>query len=151
MKIRRHKMNKLLILAIALIVVLGSFPDSYARTRYGTFEVAEITSAGIVLMDFEGGKFLVEKDLSKIKGGLKVGDSVRYEPRKNRLKKNPWQPATITKMTNKAISMQLKNGDTVDARMKSKYQNEFKEGEQVNYNTSKDQIKKGTLPEQEEK
>ena len=81
-------MKKLLILAICLIVVLASFPNSYAKTRYRTFEVAEIVTEGIVLMDFEGKKFLVEKDPAKIKGGLKVGDSVRYDPSKNRLKKS---------------------------------------------------------------
>jgi hypothetical protein len=151
MERRRYKMNKLLILAIALVVVFASFPNSYARTRYRTFEVFEIQSDGIVLMDSEGGKFLVEKDSSKIKGGLKVGDSVRYEPRKNRLKKNPWQPAKITKVTNRSLTLQLNNGDPVDVGMKSKFQGKFEQGDQVSYNASKDQIKKGTLPEQEEK
>ena len=135
-------MKKLTILAIALIVVFASFPNSYAKTRYRTFEVAEIQSNGIVLMDFEGGKFLVEKDPSEIKGGLKVGDSVRYDPVKNRLKKNPWQPAEITKMNDRTLTLQLNNGDIVDMSMKSKYRNEFKQGDHVSYNTSKGQIKK---------
>ena len=150
MNIRRSKMKKLLILAIALLVVLGSFPNSYAKTRYGTFEVAEIQSDGIVLMDFEGKKFLVEKDASEIKGGLKVGDSVRYAPGKSRLKKNPWQPAKITNITNNKLTLQLKNGDIIDVNMKSNYQGKFKQGDQVSYNIPKKQIKEGNLTEAEQ-
>ena len=119
-------MKKLVILAVALIVVFASFPSSYAKTRYGTFEVAEIQSNGIVLMDFEGGRFLVEKDPNSIKGGLKVGDSVRYDSAKNKLKKNSWQPAEITNIGSNSISLKLKNGDTAEVNMRSKYQNEFK-------------------------
>ena len=143
-------MKKLLILAIALLVVLGSFPNSYAKTRYGTFEVAEIVSDGIVLMDFEGKKFLVEKDASEIKGGLKVGDSVRYAPAKNRLKKNPWQPATITRIEFNKLTLQLKNGDSVDVNMKSKYQGKFKQGDQVFYNIPKKQINEENKVEEEQ-
>ena len=135
-------MKKFVILAIALIVVFASFSNSYAKTRYRTYEVAEIQSGGIVLMDFEGGRFLVEKDPSKIKGGLKVGDSVRYDSTKNKLKKNPWQPAKITNIGSNSISLELKNGDTAEVNMRSKYQNEFKNGDQVSYNASKNQIKK---------
>ena len=134
-------MKKLLILAIALLVVLGSFPNSYAKTRYGTFEVAEIQSDGIVLMDFEGATFLVEKDPSKISGGLKVGDSVRYDSAKNRLKKNSWQPAEIINMTDSTLTLELNNGDKVDVGMHSKYRNKFSKGDQVHYNPSKSQIK----------
>ncbi|MGB3649200.1 MAG: hypothetical protein WA992_11795, partial [Desulfobulbales bacterium] len=72
-------MKKLTILTITLLIIFAGFSNSYAKTRYGTYEVAEIQSGGIVLMDFEGATFLVEKDPSKIKGGLKVGDSVRYD------------------------------------------------------------------------
>jgi hypothetical protein len=142
MKIRRDKMKKLVILAITLILVFAGFSNSHAKTRYGTYEVAEIQSGGIVLMDFEGRRFLVEKDPSNIKGGLKVGDSVRYDSAKNKLKKNPWQPGEITNMTDKTLTLQLNNGDTVNVGMKSKYQNEFKNGDQVNYNASKSQIKR---------
>ena len=135
-------MKKLVILAITLILVFAGFSNSHAKTRYGTYEVAEIQSGGIVLMDFEGGRFLVEKDPNSIKGGLKVGDSVRYDSRKNKLKKNPWQPAEITNIGSNSISLELKNGDTAEVNMRSKYQNEFKNGDQVSYNASKNQIKK---------
>ena len=134
-------MKKLLILSIAVIVVFAGFSNSNAKTRYKTYEVAEIQSGGIVLMDFEGATFLVEKDPSKISGGLKVGDSVRYDSAKNRLKKNSWQPAEIIDMTDSTLTLKLNNGDTVDVGMHSKYRNKFSKGDQVHYNPSKSQIK----------
>ena len=143
-------MKKLAIIAIALLIVFAGFSNSYAKTRYRTYEVAEIQSGGIVLMDFEGIKFLVEKDASKIKGGLKVGDSVRYDARKNKLRKNAWQPATITKMDERTVTLQFKNGDTADVKTRSKYRKDLKTGDQVNYSVSKDQIKKSNEIKQEE-
>lgn len=135
-------MKKLAIIAIALLFVFAGFSNSYAKTRYRTYEVAEIQSGGIVLMDFEGRKFLVEKDASKIKGGLKVGDSVRYDARKNKLRKNAWQPATISQMNERTVTLQFKNGDSADVKMRSKYRKDLKTGDQVSYSASKDQIKK---------
>jgi len=143
-------MKKLLILAIALIVVFTVFQNSYAKTYWRTYEVVEIQSDGIVLKDFEGGRFLIQKDPNKIKGGLQVGDSVKYDSVKNRLKKNPWQPADITSMNNNTITLKLKNGENVDVKMQSKYRNDLNEGEQVYYNASKGQIKKSHLKELEE-
>jgi len=143
-------MKKTVILAIALLIIFAGFPNSYAKTYYKTFEIVEIQSDGIVLMDFEGGKLLVEKDPSTINGGLKVGDSVRYNSVRNVLKKNPWQPAKITKMTDRTITLQLRSGETVDVNMRAKYSNDFMEGDQVQYKASKGQIKKSNLPELEE-
>ena len=142
-------MKKLVILAIALLVVFAGFPNSYAKTYYRTFEVAEITSEGIILKDFEGGRFLVEKDPSTVSGGLNVGDSVRYDTVRKVLKKNPWQPAEITKMTDRTITLQLKNGKNVDVNMRSKYSNNFNKGDQVHYKASTGQIKESNLIELE--
>ena len=150
MKMRGNKMKKLIIFAIALIVVFAGFPDSYAKTYWRTYEVAEIQSDGIVLMDFEGGRLLVEKDPSTISGGLQVGDSVRYASVKNVLKKNPWQPAEITQMTDSTISLQLNNGNTAEVNMKSKYRDQFQKGDQVFYSASKGQIKSSNLKKIEE-
>ncbi|MEJ2333423.1 MAG: hypothetical protein P8Y08_11695 [Desulfobulbaceae bacterium] len=113
-------MKKTVILAIALLIIFAGFPNSYAKTYYKTFEIVEIQSDGIVLMDFEGGKL------------------------------NPWQPAKITKMTDRTITLQLRSGETVDVNMRAKYSNDFMEGDQVQYKASKGQIKKSNLPELEE-
>ena len=134
-------MKRLIIFLIPLLMVLALFQNSYARTYYRTFEVAEITGEGIVLKDFEGGRFLVEKE----PGDLQVGDLVRYDTVRNRLKKSPWQPATITKMTDRIITIETRGGERVDVNMRSKYLNEFTEGEQVHYNAAKGQIKKSNL------
>jgi hypothetical protein len=138
-------MKKLIIFAIALIVVFVGFPNSYAKTYWRTYEVAEIQSDGIVLMDFEGSRFLVKKDPSKIKGGLQVGDSVRYDSVKNVLKKNPWQPAAITEMTDNTITLEIRSGEQVDVKMRSKYRDEFNKGDKVFYNASKKQIKNSNV------
>ncbi|MEJ2269123.1 MAG: hypothetical protein P8Y04_05035 [Desulfobulbaceae bacterium] len=63
---------------------------------------------------------------------------------------NPWQPAKITKMTDRTITLQLRSGETVDVNMRAKYSNDFMEGDQVQYKASKGQIKKSNLPELEE-
>jgi hypothetical protein len=134
-------MKRLIILIIPLLMVLTFFQNSYGKTYYRTFEVAEITGEGIVLKDFEGGRFLVEKD----PGDLQVGDLVRYDSVRNRLKKSLWQPATVTKMTDRIITIETRGGENVDVNMRSKYLNEFSEGEQVHYNATKGQIKKSNL------
>ena len=134
-------MKKLIILAIPLLVVFAFFQNSYAKTYYRTFEVAEIQSDGIVLKDYEGGRFLIQKDSS----GLKVGDIVRYDTVRNRLKKSPWQPAKITKMTDLTITLRLNSGEKTDVNMRSSYRNEFKQGDQVKYKESSGQIKKSNL------
>ena len=139
-------MKKLIILAILLLVVFAFFQNSYAKTYYRTFEVAEIQSDGIVLKDYEGGRFLIQKDSS----GLKVGDIVRYDTVRNRLKKSPWQPAKITKMTDRTITLRLNSGEKVDVNMRSTYRNEFKKGDQVEYKASAGQIKKSNLQKLEE-
>ena len=139
-------MKKLVILAITILVLFAGFPSSYAKTYYRTFEVVEITDQGIILKDFEGGRFLVEKD----PGDLQVGDVVRYDTVRNRLKKSPWQPAKIVNMTDRTITLQLRSGDTVDVNMKAKYSNNFMKGNQVHYNASTGQIKKSNLEELEQ-
>ncbi|MFC1827777.1 hypothetical protein ACFLZQ_07615 [Thermodesulfobacteriota bacterium] len=134
-------MKKLIIVAITSLVIFACFHNSYARTYYRTFEVAEIRSDGIVLKDFEGGRFLIDKDPQ----GLIVGDIVRYDTVRNRLRKSPWQPAKVTKMTDRTITLQLKNGEKVDVNMRSNYRGEFKKGDTVDYKASAGQIKKKNL------
>lgn len=134
-------MKKLLIFAIPLFIVLAFYQNGFTRTYYRTFEVAEITSEGVILMDFEGGRFLVNKN----PGNLQVGDYVRYDTVRNRLKKSPWQPATILSITDNSITLQTNSGEQVDINMRSKYRNQFSENEQVYYNAAKGQIKKSGL------
>ena len=119
-------MKKLLILAIPFFFLSVLFQNSYAKTYWRTFEVAEITSEGIVLQDFEGGRFLVNKN----PGGYKVGDIVRYDTVKDRLKKSPWQPAEVIKMTDRTVTLQMNSGNKIDLNMHSSYRNEFAEGDQ---------------------
>lgn len=134
-------MKTIIFFTAAVLLVFSGFQNCYAKTYYRTFEVAEITSDGIILKDFEGGRFLIDKDPS----GFNVGDSVRYDTVRDRLKKNPWQPAKIIKMTDRIITIKLNNGDKVDVNMRSKYRGEFNEGDQVHYKASKGQIKKSNL------
>ena len=134
-------MKKLIILAIPLLLVFAFLQSSYAKTYYRTFEVAEIQNNGIVLEDFEGGRFLVEKDPR----GLKVGDSVRYDTVRNVLKKNPWQPATITNMSNNTVTLKLNSGERQDVKMQNQYRGKFNKGDQIFYKESSGQIKKNNL------
>ena len=131
-------MKKLIIASVAFLIIFACFQNSFAKSYYRTFEVAEIQSDGLVLEDFEGGRFHLDKN----PGGLKVGDSVRYDSVRNRLKKSPWQPATVTNMGNNSITLELNNGEKVDVNMKSSYRNELQEGDQVKFKESSGQIKK---------
>jgi len=136
-------MKKLLIFIIPLFIVLAFYQNTYAKSYYRTFEVAEVTSEGFILKDFEGGRFLVIKDPGDF--DLQVGDIVRYDSVRDRLKKSPWQPATILTMIDSTITIQTRHGDTVDVNMRSKYRNEFNEGDQVQYNAAKGQLMKDNL------
>jgi hypothetical protein len=139
-------MKKLILLAIPLLLILTFFQDSYGRTFYRTFEVVEIQPDGIVLKDFEGSRLLVDK----VPSGFKVGDIVRYDKVRNVLKISPWQPAKVIKMTDRAVTLQLNNGDTIEINMRSSYQNQFQEGDTIQYKAFSGQIKKSTLPDLEE-
>lgn len=136
-------MKKLIICAIPLLLLLAFYQNGYARTYYRTFEVVEITGEGFILQDFEGGRFLVGKDPGKF--DIQVGDIVRYDTVRDRLKKSPWQPATILKMTDSTITIETRHEDSVDVNMRSKYRNEFKEGDHVQYNAAKGQLMKDNL------
>ena len=139
-------MKKLIIPVLVLFSVLISFQSTDARTYWRTFLVDEITNEGIILRDFEGSRFLVKKNPNQIKGGqVKQGDSVRYDTVKNKMKKNPWQPAKITEINNNSISLQLQNGDKARVNMKSQYRDQFNKGDSVHYKASKGQIKKSGM------
>ena len=136
-------MKKLTILTITLLIIFAGFSNSYASSRYRTYEVVEIQSGGIVLMDFEGKKFLVDKKPHQIKGGpVKAGDTVSYDAIKNKMMKSPWQPATITKVSSNSISIELLNGGAVEVNMKRSYRDQFKKGDHVQYQASKGKLKK---------
>lgn len=139
-------MNKLIIPVLVFFAIIFTFSDIHAKTFWRTYLVDEITDQGIILKDFEGNKLVVDKKPNQIKGGpLKAGDSVRYDSVKNKLKRNPWQPATITNIGNNSISIGLQNGDTAEVNMKSKYRDQFKVGDHVEYQASRGKIKKSGL------
>ena len=134
-------MKKLIFLVIPLLIVFAAFQNSYAHTYYRTYELTQIRSDGLVLMDFEGGRFLIDKDPGK----LKVGDSVRYDSVRNVLRKKSWQPATVAVMGNNTITLKLNNGEKLDVNMRSQYRGKFNQGDQVFYKKSSRQIKKRNL------
>jgi len=138
--------KKLLILSISFLLVFALFENSYAKTYYRTFEVAEITGEGIVLEDFEGGRLLVHKNPS----GYKVGDIVRYDTVRDVIKMSPWQPAKVISMTDRSVTLQLNNGEVTEINMRSSYRNQFEEGDRVYYKASSGQIKKSNLKQHEE-
>jgi len=141
MKLWRDEMKQLISIALASLVIFACFHISYAKTYWRTFEVAEIQSDGLILEDFEGGRFLINKG----PGGFKVGDSVRYDTVRNVLKKNPWQPATVTNVGNNTIRLEFNSGEKLDVNMRSQYREKFNRGDQVFYKASSGQIKASNL------
>ena len=139
-------MKRLIILTIPLFIILAAFQNSYADTYYQTYELAQIRSDGLILMDSEGNSHLADKDPGK----LKIGDSVRWDKVRNVLKKNPWQPAIVTMMGNNTVTLKLNNGEKLDVNMRSQYRGKFKQGDQVLYKKSSGQIKKSNLQKLEE-
>jgi hypothetical protein len=140
-------MKKLIILAIPLLIVFAAFQNSYADTYYRTYELTQIRSDGLVLMDSGGERYLIDKNPGK----LKVGDSVRYDYVRNVLRKNPWQPATVTMMGNNTVTLKLNNGEKLDVNMRRQYRGKFNQGDQVFYKKSSKQIKKNNLQKLDEK
>ncbi|KPK23269.1 MAG: hypothetical protein AMJ61_16010 [Desulfobacterales bacterium SG8_35_2] len=123
-------MKKLLIPLLLFFTVFFSLSNADARTYWRTFLVDEVTSQGIILRDFEGNRFLVDK---------------RYDTVKNKMKIHPWQPARITEIGNNSITLMLHNGETAEVNMKRGYREQFKKGDLVEYKASKGQIKKSHL------
>jgi|GEM_PF-1341435 hypothetical protein len=144
--IRGNSMKKLIIPQLILFFVFLSFSDTSARTYWRTYIIDEITNEGIILKDFEGKRFLVHKDPNKIKGGpIEPGDYVRFDTVKNKMKKNPWQPAWITEIGSNSITLELHNGETAQVNMKRGYRDQFKKGDVVEYKASKGHLKKSHL------
>jgi hypothetical protein len=137
----REKMKKLIILAIPLLVVLAYFQNSYAASHYRSYEVFQIQTDGIILRDFKNDFYFIKED----PGDIKVGDLIRYDSGRNRLKKSPWQLAKITEMTNRKITVTLSSGETREVNMRNRYLREFSQGDQVYYKKSSDQIKKSNF------
>ena len=139
-------MKKLIFFVIPLLVVLAFFQNSYARSYYRSYEVAQIRSDGLVVRDFKGDFFLIKKD----SGDIKVGDLVRYDSGRHRLKKSPWQLVKITEMTNRTITLKLNSGETQEVNMRNKYRGKFKQGDRVNYKKSSRQIKESKFQKLDE-
>ena len=130
-------MKKLILFVIPLLIVLAFFQNSYARSSYKSYEVAQIQSGGILVRDFKGDLYLIKKD----SGDIKVGDLIRYDSGRHRLKKSAWQLIEITEMTNRTITFKLNRGEKRKINMQSKYRGKFKQGDRVYYKKSTGQIK----------
>ena len=134
-------MKRLILLAIPLFMVLAFLQNSYAKSPYRSYEVSQIRSDGIVVRDFDGKQFLIEK----APGDIQVGDIIRYDSVRKRLRKSPWQAARVIRMTGSAVTLQIGSGEKINVNMRSRYTNEFKEGEQVLYDAATGQVKKNNF------
>lgn len=135
-------MNKLIILAIPLLIVLAYFQNSYASSnRYKSYEVTQIRNEGIQVRDFKGDFYFIKKNT----GDIKIGDIIRYDSGRHRLRKSPWQLAIITEMQDRTIKLKLNRGEKVEINMRSKYRRKFNQGDQAFYKKSTAQIKKSNF------
>ena len=142
-------MKKIIVFAVALLIVFVCFNESYARRGknfYETYDIIEINKDGIVIQDFEGVKFQINKDSE----GYQVGDRVRYDNTRDRLKKAAWQPAKVIRITDRIITLQLNNSEIKEVNMRSGYRNEFPKGDSVKYKDSTEQIMEDNLQKPEE-
>ena len=140
-------MKKLAILVMSLFMVLAFWQNSQARTPYRSYQVSEFREEGIVVKDETGKLFIIKKDADD----LKVGDIVRYDKVRDRMIKSPWQVAKIVEISNSTATIELKNGQNREVRMRSRYRGKFSQGEDVIFNESADQLEKTDfhLPEEE--
>jgi len=128
-------MKKTIIFAVALLLVFPCFNESYARRGknfYETYDIVEINKDGIVIQGFEGAKLQINKDSE----GYQVGDRVRYDNTRDRLKKAAWQPAKVIRITDRIITLQLNNSEIIEVNMRSGYRNKFQKGDSVKYKDS---------------
>jgi hypothetical protein len=151
MKTWWSKMQKIIVFAVALLIVFVCFNESYARRGknfYETYDIIEINKDGIVIQDFEGARSQINKDSE----GYQVGDRVRYDNTRDRLKKAAWQPAKVISITDRIITLQLSNNEIKEVNMRSGYRNKFQKGDSVKYKDSTGQIMEDNLqtPEEEQ-
>ena len=137
-------MKKLIIFAIPLFIVFAYSQNCYARSSYKTYEVSQIRSDGIVVKDFQGIIYVIEKD----PGDLKVGDIVRYDASRHRLRKSPWQKAKIINITDRTLTLEANSGEQLELNI-NKYRGKFNKGDQVLFKGSTGQIKKSGFQEVE--
>ena len=144
-------MKRTIVFAVALLLVFVCFNESYARRGknfFKTYDIVEINEDGIVIQDFEGAKLQINKDPQ----AYQIGDRVRYDNSRNRLKKAAWQPAKIIKITDRIITLQQNNSEIIEVNMRSGYRNKFQKGDSVKYKDSTGQIMEDNLqtPEEEQ-
>ena len=134
-------MKKLIFFILLVFVILAFFQKGFAHSPYISYEVIEIQKEGILAKDHKGKLHLIKKDPDDIK----VGEIIRYDFIRDRLKKSPWQLAKIVEMTDSNIKLQLKTGQTVIINMRAKYREEFNQGEEVFFKESTNQLEKSNF------
>ena len=139
-------MKKLIFLMIPLFMLLAYLQNGYASSSYISYEVIEIQSEGIVVKNSKGESSFINKN----PGDIKVGDIIRYDSIRKRLKKSSWQLAKIIMMNNSTITLQLKNGQNLDVNMRAKYRGDFSEGEEVLFKSSSGQLEKSNFQQIDE-
>jgi hypothetical protein len=134
-------MKKIMFFILPFLLLLAFSQNTHAGS-YIKYEIVEIQSEGIVVKDNQGKLSLIKNDPAD----LKVGDIVTYDSIRERMRKSPWQLATITEMNNSTITLQPKNGESLKTiNMRAHYRGEFSPGEEVLYKESAKQIKKSNF------
>jgi hypothetical protein len=139
-------MKKLIFFILPLFMLPALFQNVYARSPYISYEVVEIQQEGILAKDHKGKLHLIRKD----PGDIKVGEIIRYDYIRDRLKKSPWQLAKIVEMTDSSITLQLKTGQNAKVNMRARYRTEFSQGEEVFYKETTNQLIKSNFAEVDE-
>ena len=143
-------MKRTIVFAVALLLVFVCFNESYARRGknfFKTYHIVEINEDGIVIQDFEGAKLQIDKDPQ----GYQIGDRVRYDNSRNKLKKAAWQPAKVIRITDRIITLKLNNSEIIEVNMRTGYRNKFQKGDRVKYKDATGQIMEDNLQTPEEK
>lgn len=111
-----------------ILIVLGN-QNSFARSNFKTYEILEISSNGLTLVDSIGNVIDVDKDPT----GYKVGYNIRYDSIRNRLRKYRWQEYEVRDVTDKLITLIHQTGDEISVQ--GNFSGRYVNGDQVRFDS----------------
>ena len=120
--------------------ILTGFHNSEAKKNdyYKTYETIGINENGLTLSDSDGNVIEVNKDPKE----YKVGYKVRYDRIRNRLRAYRWQDYRVIAVSDAAITLQHKTGDSIT--VKGNYKGKYDIGDQVSYDSVNNKLKENS-------
>ena len=124
--------NPMIIFIMVSCLYLAGFQSGAVRAGdyYRTYEITALGDNSLTLKDNDGNVIEVEKPAPD---DYKVGYKVRYDSVRKRLKPYRWQDYTVTAVSDEAITLLHKSGETLT--VPGQYSKEYKVDDSVRYDS----------------